>query len=112
MLAGFSQGGALALYAGLKFPHKLAGIIGLSCYLFRFDEDYNQANKTTPIMLAHGSQDPIVLEEFGLSAQQRLLEKDYQVTWHSYPMQHQVCAAEIKDITKFIESAFTLQHIK
>lgn len=107
-LVGFSMGGALALYTGLKFEHKLAGIINLSGYLFRFDEDYSSANKDTPIMMAHGSDDPIVLEQFGLSAKERLVEKGYDVQWHSYPMQHQVCSAEIKDIAEFFTKKITV----
>ncbi len=113
LLAGFSQGGALALYTGLTFEHKLAGIVGLSCYLFRFDENYSPENKTTPVFLAHGSQDPIVPQEYGQSAKQRLLDKSYNVDWHIYSMQHRVCASEVQDIKKFIESAFSLrQNIK
>lgn len=107
MLVGFSQGGALALYAGLKYPQKLAGIICLSGYLFRFDEQYSTANQDISILMCHGSQDPIVLEQFGLGAKDRLIEKEYNITWRSYPMQHQVCPQEITDIASFIRGVYS-----
>lgn len=103
IIAGFSQGGALALYTGLSFEHKLAGIMGLSCYLPRFDQKYSLANKDTKIFLAHGSIDPIVKEEYGQSAYNRLLDLKYNTAWHSYPMAHQVCSDEIQDIELFID---------
>lgn len=106
LLVGFSQGGALALYSGLKFEYKLAGIIGLSCYLPRFNQNYHSANQETAIMLAHGMQDHVVLPIFGEAARDRLVNLNYNVAWHSYPMQHQVCDLEINDIARFIERCF------
>lgn len=106
LLAGFSQGGALALYTGLKFKHKLAGIVGLSCYLPRFDREFSESNQQTPIMLAHGEQDTIVLKTFGERAYNYLTEQNYNVSWHTYPMQHQVCSQEISDIADFMRQVW------
>ena len=104
VLVGFSQGGALALYTGLKCPHQLAGIIGLSCYLPFTDQNYSSLNQNTPILLAHGSDDNIVSESFGQNACARLNNLGYKIAWHSYPMGHQVCDQEIRDISKFLQS--------
>lgn len=104
ILAGFSQGGAAALYTGLKFEHKLAGIMGLSCYLPRFDQEFSCINNDTPIFLAHGLQDSVVLPEFGEFARDNLLAKNYKVEWRSYNMSHSVCAAEVLDIANFIRT--------
>lgn len=107
LLAGFSQGGALALYTGLKFSHQLAGIVGLSCYLPRFDDNYHAANKKTPIMLAHGEHDAIVLSSIGERGYHVLQKLNYNVSWFSYPMQHQVCTQEILDIAEFMKTIFS-----
>lgn len=107
ILVGFSQGGALAVYTGLKFPKQLGGVIGLSCYLPRFDQDYSSANQTTPFMIAHGAEDTIVPQSFGQRAVTTLKEQNYNITWHSYSMQHQVCQQEIKDIAQFMANIFS-----
>jgi len=106
VLAGFSQGGAIALHLGLRHPHALAGIMGLSTYLVEEEslaEEAADANRTTSIFLAHGSFDPMVPFEKGERARDRLQEMGYPVEWHSYPMQHEVCPAEIDDIGAWLE---------
>ena len=105
-LCGFSQGGAVALFAGLRFPQKLAGIIGLSTFLAIPTTDdpgnFHDANQTTPILLAHGRQDMLLPCAWGESTKQRLLEKNYDVAWSTYDMPHEVCAEELALIGQFL----------
>ena len=105
-LAGFSQGCAMALHIALRLPHKLAGIIGLSGYL-PLHEDFaterSEANIETPIFLAHGSMDPVVPFAFGQHSYEFLKAQGFKVSWHSYPMQHQVCMEEIVTIGGYIQ---------
>lgn len=104
-LAGFSQGGAMALYSGTRYPEKLAGIMGLSCYMLlepKFAAERAAANYATPIFLGHGTQDPVVSPVLG-EATRRLLETEgYSVEWHAYPMPHSVCPQEIVDIAAWL----------
>jgi len=105
VVAGFSQGGALALWSGLCHPHPLAGILGLSAYLpLRADlaHERSPANARTPIFLAHGTADTVVSHELGLRSREALLELGYPVDWHSYPMGHEVCPEEIMDIRTWL----------
>lgn len=98
VLAGFSQGGAIALFVGTRHDEPLAGILALSTYLVceeSLDAEASEANAETPIFQAHGSLDPMVPQERGEAARDRLLQAGYPVAWHSYPMQHQVVAEEI-----------------
>jgi len=104
-LAGFSQGGAMALYTATRHAEKLAGVIALSCYLPQAGQlaaERAAANQSTPIFLAHGSQDPVV--PFGLGEEsRRLLEgSGYGVEWHAYPMPHSLCEPEVRDIRAFL----------
>lgn len=106
VLAGFSQGGALALLCGTRLPQRLAGIIALSCYPLlpaSFAAERTAANQTTPIFLAHGSFDPVVDPVFGQEARQLLVNTDYAVQWHSYPMAHSVSGSELSDIATFLQ---------
>jgi phospholipase/carboxylesterase len=101
VVAGFSQGGAMALYAGTRYPQKLAGIMGLSCYLLqgaRLDAERTGANQSTPVFMAHGSQDPVVAPVLGEEARRHLQAAGYAVEWHSYSMPHSVSAPEVADI--------------
>jgi phospholipase/carboxylesterase len=101
VLAGFSQGGAIALYTGLRYEQRLAGIMGLSTYLILSDplpDERSEANAATPVLIAHGSQDPVVPHLAGERSVARLTELGYAVEWHSYPMPHAVCPQEIADI--------------
>jgi phospholipase/carboxylesterase len=105
VLAGFSQGGALAIAAGTRYPQKLAGIMGLSCYLLlaeRFQTERTVANEATPIFLAHGLQDPIVVPVLGEHARAWLESAGYAVEWHTYSMPHSVCPQEVADIAAWL----------
>jgi phospholipase/carboxylesterase len=101
VLAGFSQGGAIALYAGLRYRLRLAGIMALSTYLIGPDTlatDASPDNRRVPIFMAHGTADPVVRFAWG-EASKRLLEaQGYAIEWHSYPMEHSVCIEEVRDI--------------
>ena len=101
VLAGFSQGGAMALFAGTRYPETLAGIMGLSCYQVlaaRFDAERVAANQSTPVFLAHGTHDPVVAPLLGEEARRQLTAAGYTVEWHTYPMPHAVCPQEVADI--------------
>ena len=101
VLAGFSQGGAVALQAGLRYPEKLAGVMALSTYLPLADslpQERAAANKSTPIFMAHGTYDPVVPLIMGAGSMTFLTGLGYLVEWKQYPMQHSVCAEEIQDI--------------
>ncbi len=111
VLAGFSQGGALALYTGLRFEKKLAAIISLSAYNPAEDSLNSAAssiNAKTPILLAHGLFDPMVPLHMGKKALQQLTDLNYKVQWHDYPMQHTVSKQEIIDIGAFLRTVFEL----
>lgn len=104
-LLGFSQGSAMALSTGLRYPKKLGGIIGLSGYLPIIDEtagERHQANQDTPILMIHGTQDPVVAVTRGEQSRDTLRDWGYDVEWHDYPMQHEVCAEELRDINEFL----------
>jgi phospholipase/carboxylesterase len=101
VLAGFSQGGAIALQTGLRHPEQLAGVMALSTYLPLADSlalEAAPANKTMPIFMAHGLFDPVVPLVMGAGSMTFLTGLGYVVEWHQYPMQHSVCAEEIRDI--------------
>ena len=101
VLAGFSQGGAVALFEGLRHPRRLAGIMALSTYLVCEEallSERSEANADVPVFQAHGSHDPMVGFDRGRDARDRLRELGHPVEWHDYPMQHQVCAEELEDI--------------
>lgn len=105
ILAGFSQGGAMALYAGLRYPAALAGIICLSAYLPLMTNhgiEKSHANQSTPIFMAHGIFDPVVPYNMGNAAYDYLINHDYKATWHSYPMAHTLCIEEIVAIGNFL----------
>ena len=101
VLAGFSQGGAIATHVALRYPEPLAGLMALSCYLVLGEtvaSERHEANRGIPIFQAHGSSDPMVVPQRGYDLRDRLLELDYAVQWHEYPMQHEVCLSELEDI--------------
>ena len=101
VLAGFSQGGAVALQTGLRYPAKLAGIMALSTYLPLADslpQEAAAANKPTPVFMAHGIYDPVVPLMMGAGSMTFLAGLGYLIEWKQYPMQHSVCAEEIQDI--------------
>ncbi len=104
-LAGFSQGGVIALQTALCYPKKLAGIIALSTYLPEFSQiknNFNPANSQTPVFMAHGTMDNVVHYDYAKQAYDALLKENYSVNWREYPMPHSVCQEEIRDISSFI----------
>jgi phospholipase/carboxylesterase len=105
VLAGFSQGCAMALHTGLRYPQTLAGIMALSGYLpltESFAVERSPANAHTPIFMAHGSQDPVVIPARGEASRDLLTRLGYAVQWHSYPMPHSLHPQEIVDISAFL----------
>lgn len=98
VLAGFSQGGAMALHCGLRYPEELAGIMALSTYLpigHKFNSEASSSNTKIPIFMAHGTQDSLLPLQWGQFSADFLLAAGYQVEFHTYAMQHSVCAEEI-----------------
>ena len=105
VIAGFSQGGALALFTGTRYPEKLAGIIGLSCYMLlgsTLATERSAVNQTTPIFVAHGTRDPVVDIRLGEETRRLLEAAEYSVTWHSYPIPHSVSAEELTHIATWL----------
>ncbi len=105
VLAGFSQGAAIALHTALCYPQPLAGIIALSGYLplmASFTAAAHGANARTPVFLAHGTDDNVVPLHLGERTRVALERDNYVVTWRTYPMPHSVCAQEITDIGEFL----------
>lgn len=107
VVAGFSQGGAIALHGGLRYSKPLAGILALSGYLplpDRLMTEAHSANSATPIMMLHGSSDPIIPVQHGLSSRDRLMQAGYEVTWQEYPMPHSVCLEEIQTVGEWLQA--------
>ncbi|MEI2418488.1 alpha/beta hydrolase [Orrella sp. JC864] len=105
VLAGFSQGCAMALHTGLRHPERLAGLVGLSGYLPLVDAfagERHAANADTPIFLAHGTYDPVVQLARAEASRAMLEQMGHPVQWHTYPMPHSVCPPEIGDIAAFL----------
>ncbi|ASU38108.1 carboxylesterase [Herbaspirillum sp. meg3] len=101
VLAGFSQGCAMTLQTGLRHPEKLAGLMCLSGYLplaGTLAAEAHSANQTTPVFMAHGRQDPVVVMQRAEQSRDLLNTLGYQIEWHEYQMQHSVCQEEIEDI--------------
>ena len=110
LLAGFSQGGVIALHAGLRYPYKLAGIIGLSTYLPTLEQlrtERSNVNNGTPIFIGHGILDSVVAIESGKAVFNALNDLEYNVEWHDYLMEHSVCIEEMGHISTFINSIFS-----
>ena len=104
-LAGFSQGGAMALFTGTRYPEKLAGIMALSCYLLlgtKLEAEKSAANQSTPIFMAHGRMDNVVHPQLGEESRQLLEKSGYEVEWHAYPMAHAVVPEEIGHIAAWL----------
>jgi phospholipase/carboxylesterase len=104
-IAGFSQGGAMALHIATRYPETFAGVIALSCYL-PLSKDLatarNPANQTTPVFMAHGTQDPVVPYPLGDETHRLLNAAGYSVEWHAYPMPHALCEPEVADLRAFL----------
>ncbi len=100
-LAGFSQGGAIALHTAMRQTAPLGGVLALSTYLPLAEtaaRELLQQSKATPVFMAHGRSDPVVPYALGVASRDALLEFGYMVEWHEYPMQHSVCEEELRDI--------------
>jgi phospholipase/carboxylesterase len=105
VLAGFSQGGAVTLYTGLRFPERLAGLLALSCYLplaAALPAERAGVNEGVPIFQAHGIDDPVVPIAMGVSAREALKGLGYPLEWHQYRMPHSVSQPEIADIRQYL----------
>jgi phospholipase/carboxylesterase len=107
VLAGFSQGGAIALHLGLRYPQRLAGILALSTYLPLADnvaDEKSAVNQDIPIYMAHGEYDPIVPLHLARLSHRHLSELGYDIDWHVYPMEHSVVPQEIEDISAWLDN--------
>jgi phospholipase/carboxylesterase len=105
VIAGFSQGGAVALHGALRHPEPLGGILALSCYLplqAALANELAEVNRQTPILMCHGQFDPVLPLALGLAACNWLRAAGYRVEWKEYPMQHQVCLPEIQDAAAWL----------
>jgi len=113
ILAGFSQGAALSVYAGFQYPKKLAGICGLSGYLphhNEFSSKINDANKTTPLWLGHGNKDAVVKYDYGKRTSEVLSASGITVTFESYPnMGHSSCPQEMTAFFNFVKTNLQLK---
>ncbi len=111
LLAGFSQGGVIALHAGLTYPEKLAGILALSAYLPTLGQlatESTSTNKNIPIFMGHGILDSVVPVEEAKAAYDGLQNLGYSVDWRDYVMEHSVCVEEIQHINEFINRIFSV----
>ncbi len=106
-LAGFSQGGAIALHSGLRSKEKLGGILALSTYLplaNTLQAEATLAAKPTPIFMAHGRNDPVVPFALGKASADELQRNGYMLEWHEYAMQHTLCMEEVRDIELWLQN--------
>ena len=106
VIAGFSQGGAMALHVGLRYADRLAGILALSCYLplsNTLPTEASPANRDVPIFWAHGLHDPMIPQAMAEQGREQLAELGYQIDWHQYPIPHSVSAEEIADVARWLE---------
>ena len=109
VLVGFSQGGAVALAAGLRREAGVAGIASLSGYLplgAHTPDEITPAGRATPVFLGHGTQDPVVAPVLGTRSRSALEALGVKVEWHAYPMQHSVCAEEVRDLGDWLTVRF------
>jgi phospholipase/carboxylesterase len=105
VLGGFSQGCAVTLGAGLRYPHRLAGLVGMSGYLPLADTtaaERKDANALTPVFLAHGRSDGVVAMARGTAGRDLLQQQGQPLEWHDYPMQHSVCMEEVQDLQRWL----------
>jgi len=105
LVAGFSQGGAMALFTGLRFAERLGGVVALSTFLPLADTaaaEAHPANAALRVFMAHGRFDPIVPQPLGESSREALRALGCAVDWHSYPMPHSVCADEVSDLRSWL----------
>ena len=111
VLAGFSQGGVIALQTGLRYPEKLGGIMALSTYLACAESlgvEASSCNRDIPILMVHGSADPVIPIALAKLSKARLETHGYKINWHEYGMPHSVCAEEVEDIAAFLKRVLSL----
>ncbi len=114
VIAGFSQGGAIALHTGLRHPQRLAGVMALSTYLplqQTVAAEAAAANRDMPILMCHGLRDGMVPATLGKAARDMLQGLGYTIEWQAYPMEHQVCMEEVLDISKWLQARLTAHPI-
>ncbi|RDE19037.1 carboxylesterase [Motiliproteus coralliicola] len=105
LLAGFSQGGAVAYETALSFDKPLGGLLAMSTYYATADSiELNEANRQLPVLVQHGTLDPVVPESLGQKALQRLQADEFEVSYQSYPMEHAVCPPQIEAIADWIRT--------
>ena len=112
LLAGFSQGGAMALHLATSHPDQFAGVIALSCYLplsKQLAKSRNGINHATPFFMAHGTQDPVVPFLLGEESRRLLEGAGYVIEWHSYPMPHSLCEPEVADLRAWLTRVCTAE---
>jgi phospholipase/carboxylesterase len=105
VIAGFSQGGAIALHCGCRYPRPLAGIMALSTYMplpASLEDEISETVQETPVFMAHGRQDEVVAYDYGKQSMQQLEACDIEVHWHEYDMGHAVCQEEIQHICQWL----------
>lgn len=110
VLAGFSQGGAIALHTGLRFTQQLAGIMALSTYLpmpGKLMPEASECNRDISIFMAHGLHDPVVPFSLAEDSKAFLLQNQFKVEWHTYPMDHSVVPQEIEDISRWLNQVLS-----
>ncbi|MGH8179139.1 MAG: alpha/beta hydrolase [Steroidobacter sp.] len=111
IIAGFSQGGAIALHTALRYPKGLAGVMALSTYLplrETLAREASAVNRQTPILMCHGLQDGVVSAALGKASRDALQGLGYAVEWRTYPMAHQVCVEEVVDIANWLKQRLTV----
>ncbi len=107
LLAGFSQGGVIALHTGTRYDKRLAGILVLSAYLHDFagtEAKMHDANLAIPVMMAHGTHDPMIPVMRAATSRENLIRLGYDVKWFDYPMGHQICIEEVAEIVRFFDA--------
>jgi len=112
LLAGFSQGGAIALHTALRYPQRLAGVLALSTYLplkTSLAQEASAANRNLPIFMAHGTFDTVISLDVSRGSADLMIRQGYPLSWHEYPMAHSVCEAEITDIREFLCQLLSLE---
>ncbi|WP_374265988.1 alpha/beta hydrolase [Zoogloea sp.] len=110
VLAGFSQGGAIALHTALRHGSRLAGVLALSTYLPLADTlaaEASAANRDVPIFMAHGTHDPVIPHDFSRRSAEQLTEAGYPLAWKSYRMEHSLCLEEVRDIENWLAAVLT-----
>lgn len=108
VIAGFSQGGAVAIHTMLRTSHNLAGLLALSTYMaLPGDTENATSRKDLPIFMAHGAIDPVLPQSMGRASADRLISAGYAVDWHEYPIAHAVCPQEIADISQWLSAVYS-----